>query len=458
MFTIGGLSGVTHAVSPSDLQQTDTYYIVAHFHYVLFGGALLGFFAGIYYWWPKVFGYLLNEKLGKWHFWLMLIGMNLTFGPMHILGLRASRGASYTYPTGFGFDFWNLVETIGAFIIALGVLIFLFNIVHSRRVAQARPRRRRPDPWDARSLEWMMPSPTPAHNFDEIPTVTHLDEFWHRKYGEDEERPPGAHRGRPTTSCRRGDPTGVHLPSPSYWPIVLAARLPLIGYGHHLQPRPSPSSAASSCSARHLRLGARAVDATPTRPRRRTTTTPQRPTTTAATPRPSTERRRRRPSAVPRGGDQPMTDVAADRVTTPSATHTADQTRASPTRSSAMWVFLGSECLLFGGLISTYLLYNEHRRSAGPRPHELYDIPFTSVQLVRAADELAHDGARGVGDPRAATIHRCRVWLVTTALLGATFIAGQVYEFTSSTTRAWATRPTCSARPSTRSPASTAST
>ena len=96
-FTIGGLSGVTHAVAPSDTQQTDTYYIVAHFHYVLFGGAVLGFFAGFYYWWPKVFGKCLNEKLGKWNFWLMVIGMNMTFGPMHIIGLQGQPRRMYQW-------------------------------------------------------------------------------------------------------------------------------------------------------------------------------------------------------------------------------------------------------------------------------------------------------------------------------------------------------------------------
>ena len=97
MFTIGGLSGVTHAVAPADTQQTDTYYIVAHFHYVLFGGAFFGFIGGFYFWWPKVFGYMLNEKLGKWNFWMMLIGFNLTFGPMHILGLQGMPRRIYTY-------------------------------------------------------------------------------------------------------------------------------------------------------------------------------------------------------------------------------------------------------------------------------------------------------------------------------------------------------------------------
>ena len=112
-FTIGGLSGVTHAVAPSDTQQTDTYYIVAHFHYVLFGGAVLGFFAGFYYWWPKVFGKCLNEKLGKWNFWLMIIGLNLTFGPMHIIGLQGQPRRMYIWTEAragegfFNLGFWN---------------------------------------------------------------------------------------------------------------------------------------------------------------------------------------------------------------------------------------------------------------------------------------------------------------------------------------------------------------
>ena len=136
MFTIGGLSGVTHSISPADTQQTDTYYIVAHFHYVIFGGALLGIFAGFYFWWPKVFGHLLDEKLGKWNFWTMLIGFNLTFGPMHIVGLQGMSRRVHTYSPGFGFELWNLVETIGAFIIAVGVLFFLVNVVLSARRAR----------------------------------------------------------------------------------------------------------------------------------------------------------------------------------------------------------------------------------------------------------------------------------------------------------------------------------
>ena len=228
MFTIGGLSGVTHAIAPADTQQHDTYYIVAHFHYVIFGGALLGLLAGVYFWWPKMFGHRLGEKLGKANFWLVLLGFNLTFGPMHILGLQGMSRRIPTYTSADGFTFWNAMATGGAFIIALGILLLIINIFASRRAAARRPDPG-PDPWDARSLEWMVPSPTPEHNFDELPIVQSQDEWWHRKY----ETGPDGTLTRTTKIAdlaQKGDAQDVHLPSPSYWPLVLALGLPFIGY------------------------------------------------------------------------------------------------------------------------------------------------------------------------------------------------------------------------------------
>ena len=127
MFTIGGLSGVTHAASPSDAQQQDTYYVVAHFHYVLFGGSILAIFSGIYYWWPKFTGWLLDEKLGKIGFVLMFIGFNLQFGPMHWVGLNGMPRRIYTYAEDMGWESSNLAATIGGFIIAISVLVFLIE-------------------------------------------------------------------------------------------------------------------------------------------------------------------------------------------------------------------------------------------------------------------------------------------------------------------------------------------
>ena len=236
LFTVGGLSGVTHSVAPSDTQQTDTYYIVAHFHYVLFGGAVLGFFSGFYYWWPKMFGKMLNEKLGGWNFWLMVIGMNLTFGPMHILGLQGQPRRMYQWTEAragegfFNLAFWNLIASIGSFVLAIGILLFLINVVITARNPTKSPL----DPWNSRSLEWMTSNPPKEHNFDVIPTVHHLDEFFHRKYEED----PETHTMRQIATAEeimaeqeRNADKHIHMPSPSYWPIVLAGAVPIITFG-----------------------------------------------------------------------------------------------------------------------------------------------------------------------------------------------------------------------------------
>ena len=229
MFTIGGLSGVTHAISPADTQQTDTYYIVAHFHYVIFGGSLMGFLSGLYFWWPKAFGYKLNERWGKAGFWVLLVGFNLTFGPMHILGLQGMSRRIHSYAADSGFNLWNLVATVGAFVIAVGLLMFFWNIGISRRGARGAPPVG-PDPWDARGLEWMTASPVPTHNFDREITVTRQDEFWHRKWGQDENGKV-VRIAQAADVAHDGSATNVHLPSPSYWPVVVALGLPFVAYG-----------------------------------------------------------------------------------------------------------------------------------------------------------------------------------------------------------------------------------
>jgi cytochrome c oxidase subunit 1 len=228
MFIIGGLSGVTHSIVPADYQQTDTYYIVAHFHYVLFGGAIFGLFSGIYYWYPKLTGKLLSEPLGKVHFTLMIIGFNLTFAPMHILGLQGMARRYYRYPAHQGFEFWNFISTVGSFVIALSIAIFIVNVLLTR--ARGKPAGN--DPWDARTIEWSIPSPVPHYNFAEIPVIHERDDWWHRKYTEDESGKPvpvlaGAQNGDETHE----EHPDIDMPKPSYWPLVAAVGLPLIGYG-----------------------------------------------------------------------------------------------------------------------------------------------------------------------------------------------------------------------------------
>ena len=221
MFIIGGLSGVTHAAPPADYQQQDTYYIVAHFHYVLFGGSIFGLFSGIYYWWPKLTGRLLGETIGKWHFWLMFIGFNVTFAPMHILGLNGMPRRIYTYPSGMGWDFWNMVQTLGAFIIVASIILFLVNVFYS----WGKGKESGNDPWDARTLEWSIPSPPPEYNFATVPTVYGRDPYWAEKYpesGHGEAHEPVAHHAEAESSHEEGGGHGIHMPSPSYLPMFVA--------------------------------------------------------------------------------------------------------------------------------------------------------------------------------------------------------------------------------------------
>jgi cytochrome c oxidase subunit 1 len=180
MFLLGGISGITLAVVPIDWQVTDSYYVVGHLHYVLFGGSVFALFAGAYYWFPKMSGRILSETLGKWHFWLMLIGMNMVFFPMHILGIDGMPRRIYTYPAEFGWAFLNSFETIGAFLVALSVLIFSINLIKTLR----KPADAGNDPWDAFTLEWTTTSPPPPYNFAKIPSVRGRRPLWDEKYPE----------------------------------------------------------------------------------------------------------------------------------------------------------------------------------------------------------------------------------------------------------------------------------
>jgi cytochrome c oxidase subunit I len=168
VFTVGGLSGIFVAAFPVDWQVHDTYFVVAHLHYVLFGGSIFALFAALYYWWPKLFGRMLGEGLGKLHFWLTFVGFNLAFFPMHLLGLLGMPRRVFTYRDDSLWEAYNLVSTIGSFVMGLGVLVFFVNAIRTRR----RGTRAGSDPWLADTLEWYATSPPPPHNFDRVPYVT----------------------------------------------------------------------------------------------------------------------------------------------------------------------------------------------------------------------------------------------------------------------------------------------
>jgi cytochrome c oxidase subunit 1 len=228
MFTIGGLTGVTHSAVPADYQQNDTYYIVAHFHQVLFGGALFGIFSGAYYWYPKFTGRLMSEGWGKVQFWLLFIGYNLTFQPMMILGILGMPRRIQSYPDGLGWNLWNQIATAGAFIIAVAVLIFIINFI----LSLTRGEEAGADPWDGRTLEWSIPSPPPEYNFAVVPTVHSVDDWWHKKYVENAEgMPVPVPAGAAHEAHEDVDAHSIHMPSPSYFPLISAAGLPIIALG-----------------------------------------------------------------------------------------------------------------------------------------------------------------------------------------------------------------------------------
>jgi cytochrome c oxidase subunit I len=360
-FTLGGLSGIMHASPPVDLQQTDSYFVVAHFHYVLVGGSLFGIFAGLFYWWPKMTGRLLDERLGQLTFWAMFVGLNVAFFPQHYLGAIGMPRRIYTYPADAGWSLWNLVSTIGAFLLGFGVLLFLVNALRSLRVGK----RALADPWDGRTLEWRTSSPPPVHDFDEIPPIYGRDTFWREKYGDRYGRKPTPLAPPPK------DEHGIHMPSPSVWPFVTAVGVTVAAAGALITlPVVLVGSALAVYGAFRFAL-----------------------------------EHHRNPAHAQQGG---LLDIDM--------------------RKLAMWTFIGSECMLFGTLIATYMAYRG-KSTVGPHPHEILNIPLTtlstfdllmsSLLMVLALDAVLRDNRR-----------QARWWLAGTALFGLIFIGFQVYEFT----------------------------
>ena len=354
LFTIGGLSGIMHASPPVDLQQTDSYFVVAHLHYVLIGGSLFGLFAGAYYWWPKITGRLLGERLGKLQFWVLFAGFNTTFFPQHYLGAIGMPRRIYTYAGATGWTLWNAVSTVGAFGIAAGVLLFMVNAWWSLRAGAPAPA----DPWDGRTLEWRTSSPPPPHDFDTIPPVLGRDTFWREKYGP---------RGAPPAPTH----DHIHLPAPSHWPVVVGLGMAVLAVG----------------ALTHLTI-------------------------------------------VLMGALVTIVGIfrlALEHHRTPAHEHQTGGLGLDH-RKVALWVFLGSECFFFGTLIATYLAYRG-RSVVGPEPHEILNIPLTTVStfdllmssllMVLALAAVERDDRR-----------HARLWLFGTAFFGLIFLAFQAWEFT----------------------------
>ena len=228
VFVIGGLTGVMFAVIPFDQQVTDSYFVVAHFHYVLFGGAVFPIFAGLYYWLPKITGRMLDERAGVASFWLVFVGFNLAFFPMHISGLLGMPRRVYTYPDHMGWGVLNLLSTIGGFILAAGILVILGNVVWSlRRGVPAGD-----DPWGGNTLEWATTSPPPHYNFVRIPIVRSADPNWEQPAG----GPSGplladGHETVATSELDGNLERVLRMPGDSPWPLALALSLAAVFTG-----------------------------------------------------------------------------------------------------------------------------------------------------------------------------------------------------------------------------------
>jgi cytochrome c oxidase subunit 1/cytochrome c oxidase subunit I+III len=239
IFLLGGITGVMVSVLPFDWQVTDSYVVVAHFHYVLNGAVVFPIFGALYFWLPKMTGRMLDERLGKISFWTMFVGFNVAFFPMHILGFLGMPRRIYTYHSGLGWDSLNLLATVGAFVFAFGVLFSLVNFLWAQRRGALAP----PNPWRADTLEWMSSSPPPDYNFAEIPVVESRHPLWDQDpmpvatSGSDPRtqalgREGALRKETPLTSGLDADPAGtMEVPDPTYLPLVLAAGIAIFFAG-----------------------------------------------------------------------------------------------------------------------------------------------------------------------------------------------------------------------------------
>jgi len=221
MFMLGGFSGVMHAAAPADAQQQDSYFVIAHFHYVLIGGATFALLAAIHFWFPKFFGRMVPELWGKISFWLIFAGFNCTFFPMHFLGLNGMPRRTWTYDSNMGWNEGNMFATWGAYLLGLGIFTYFAVLVWSFFKGKVCGN----DPWDARTLEWSIPSPPPEHNFAAIPTVHARDAWWYEKTHKEEIAAEKAEHIKAEEAHG-----GIHMPDQSWYPLIAAFGLLVATY------------------------------------------------------------------------------------------------------------------------------------------------------------------------------------------------------------------------------------
>jgi heme/copper-type cytochrome/quinol oxidase subunit 3 len=366
MFMMGGLGGIMHASPPSDSQQQDTYFIVGHIHYVLIGGSIMALFSGLYYWFPKISGRMADDKLGKVSFWLIFFGLNFLAIPMHLVGLDGMPRRIYTYPENTGWDFLNQVATIGAFTVGLGILLTIHNLAKSARKGE----KAGDDPWDARTLEWSISSPPPHYNFAKIPEVKALDDWWNTKHPELAHGGSAAAVDHASNGHEAHDEHGhehIHMPNPSYWPFLAALGFLIAAYGFMFY---MPMAIGGLLFAVFGVFGWTFEDV------------------------------------------GPLEEFGITRI---------------ENRKMMMWAFLGSDCMFFGTLISTYLIYHGHSLE-GPFPKDTFDIRLTSVSsFVLLMSSLLM--VLAVSAIQAKKMQAFRIYTFLTAFFGVIFLGFQAYEF-----------------------------
>ena len=222
MFMIGGFSGVMHSAAPADAQQQDSYFVIAHFHYVLIGGSIFALLAGIHYWFPLMFGRKVSEFWGKLSFWVIFIGFNVTFFPMHFLGLNGMPRRTYTYDANLGWNTANFIATIGALTLGVGIFIYFAVMVYTYFKGEKVGK----DVWDARTLEWSLPNPPPEYNYRVIPTVHARDAFWYIKQHKEEIAKEEAEHAK-----AEADHGGIHMPFQSIYPFIASVGLLIAAVG-----------------------------------------------------------------------------------------------------------------------------------------------------------------------------------------------------------------------------------
>ena len=222
MFMIGGFSGVMHSAAPADAQQQDSYFVIAHFHYVLIGGSLFALLAGIHYWFPLMFGRKVSEFWGKLSFWVIFAGFNITFFPMHFLGLNGMPRRTFTYESNLGWNAANYIATIGALILGVGIFIYFAVMVYTFLKGEKVGK----DIWDARTLEWSLPNPPPEYNYRVIPTVHARDAYWYNKQHKAEIAQEEAEHAK--AEAEHG---GIHMPHQSIYPFVASLGLFIAAIG-----------------------------------------------------------------------------------------------------------------------------------------------------------------------------------------------------------------------------------